>query len=186
MTDLINAILNRASQPRLTSPGPGRELLNQALACAARAPDHALLRPWRFLVIEGEGLDALGEVFASAVDDPREPLDADREKLRSMPRRAPMIIVGICSPKAHPKVPEVEQVMSAAAGLGYLLLALESAGFGAMWRTGSVAHHPAVREGLGLDAGERIAGFIYVGSVTTPKPAVPRPRPDELVSNWPA
>ncbi|MBS3805360.1 MAG: nitroreductase [Oleiphilaceae bacterium] len=185
MTAIIDAILNRASESRLTTPAPDPELLDRVFSCAARAPDHALLRPWRYLVIEGGGLDALGELFASAADDPAEPLAGDKDKLRRMPLRAPMIIVGICSPKLHPKVPEIEQVMSSAVGLGYIALALESAGFGAMWRTGAVAYHPVIRQGLGLNDCERISGFLYVGSVESPKPAVPRPAPDDFVARWP-
>lgn len=186
MTDMIDAILNRASEPRLTAPAPDRQLLDRVLACAARAPDHALLRPWRYLVVEGKGLDALGDLFASAAEDPDRPMAKDADKLRRMPLRAPMMIVGICSPRPHPKVPEIEQVMSAGVGLGYVLLALEAEGFGAMWRTGDVAYHPRVREGLGLAPEERIAGFLYVGSVESRKPGVPRPDVAEFVRNWPA
>ena len=65
MTAVTDFLLNRSSEPRLEAPAPDRETLNKAFACAARAPDHALLRPWRYLVVEGEGLEALGELFAS-------------------------------------------------------------------------------------------------------------------------
>lgn len=185
MTEMIDAILNRASEPRLTAPAPAPDVLERVMACAARAPDHALLRPWRYLVVEGEGLDALGRLFAECAADPEQPLAADPDKLRRMPLRAPMMIIGICSPRPHPKVPEVEQMMSTAVGLGYMLLALESEGFGAMWRTGDVAYHPRIREGLGLAPEERIAGYLYVGTVESHKPAVPRPEPAEFMSRWP-
>lgn len=186
MTDVIDAILSRASETRLTLPAPDQALLERVFECAARAPDHALLRPWRYLVIEGAGLTALGELFASAMDDPVMPLAGDSDKLRRMPLRAPMIIVGITCHKPHPKVPDIEQAMSSAVGLGYVLLALQSAGFGAMWRTGAVAYHPAVAKGLGLMDHEAIAGFLYVGTVESEKPAVPRPGVSEFVQRWPA
>lgn len=185
MTDMTDAILNRASEPRLIAPAPDRKLLDQVLACAARAPDHALLRPWRYLVVEGEGLDALGNLFASVAEDPDQPLGKDPDKLRRMPLRAPMMIIGICSPRPHPKVPEIEQVMSAGVGLGYALLALEAEGFGGMWRTGDLAYHPRIRQGLGLTTDEKIAGFLYVGTVESRKPPVPRPELSDFVSNWP-
>lgn len=185
MTNLIDAILERSSEPRLTSPAPGQALLDTVLECAARAPDHALLRPWRYLVIEGDGLRALGELYASAADDPEEPLAMDRDKLLRMPQRAPMMIVGISRHRPHPKVPQEEQVMSAAVGLGYILLALQSAGFGAMWRTGPVARHRVIRKGLGVGNNETIVGFLYVGMVNNPKPPVPRPAVEEFVGRWP-
>lgn len=180
MTDLINAILARASEPRLEAPAPDRGLLDQVFQCAARAPDHALLRPSRYLVIEGHGLERLGGLFAQTGAS-----DEERAKLRKMPLRAPMIIVGITSFKAHPKVPEIEQSLSTAVGMGYMLLALESAGFGGMWRTGEMAYHPLVKEGLGLTEHEAIAGFLYVGTVSSHKPAVPRPDTGHFVRTWP-
>ncbi len=185
MTHVIDAILERSSEPRLTSPAPGRAVLDKVFECAARAPDHALLRPWRYLVIEGDGLVSLGELFASAADDPDQPLSASRDKLLRMPQRAPMLIVGISCYRPHPKVPQAEQSQSAAIGLGYILLALQSAGFGGMWRTGPVARHPVIRTGLGVGDDETIIGFLYVGTVDSAKPPVPRPSVDEFVSRWP-
>lgn len=183
MTAVTDFLLNRSSEPKLESPAPDRETLETAFSCAARAPDHALLRPWRYLVIEGEGLEALGELFASTCANNSD--EKGIEKLRCAPLRAPMVIVGIASPRTHPKVPDIEQVMSAAAGMSFLELALEDAGYGVMWRTGSVAHHPSVHKGLGLEEHEQIVGFLYTGTVTSSKPSVPRPLVDEFVRYWP-
>ena len=48
-------------------------------------------------------------------------------------------------------------------------------GFVANWITEWYAYHPAVRDALGLKAGERIAGFVYIGHPV--EPLVDRPRP---------
>ncbi|OEY67347.1 nitroreductase family protein [Marinobacter sp. X15-166B] len=185
MNDVICAILNRASEPRLTAPAPDQATLDAAFQCAFTAPDHALLRPWRYLVIEGEGLHALGELFADSLDA-NDPNHAERcARVRQSPLRAPMIIVGITSYREHPKVPPVEQAMSAAVGMGYLALALDAAGYGAMWRTGSPAHSDVVEQGLGLADHEKISGFLYVGTVERAKPRVPRPEVADKVSRWP-
>jgi len=183
MTAVMDALLNRSSEPRLGNPAPDQQTLDNAFACAARAPDHALLRPWRYLVIEGEGLKTLGELFASTCGP--EASEKERDKLLRASRRAPMIVVGVACHRPHPKVPEQEQIMSAAVGMGYMLLALQSAGYGAMWRTGSMAHHPDVAEGLGLASNEQIIGFLYVGTVVSEKPGVPRPDQSSFVSRWP-
>lgn len=184
MTAIMDALLKRSSEPRLTAPAPDRATLEKAFACAARAPDHALLRPWRYLVIEGEeALNALGDLFATTLGD--DASEKERDKLRGKALRAPMVIVGVVSHQAHPKVPEIEQSMSAAVGMGYLLLALESAGFGGMWRTGAMAYNPDIARGLGLGDHEVITGFLYTGTVSSPKPAVPRPAQDDFVSRWP-
>ncbi len=183
MTAVSEFILNRTSEPRLDAPAPDQATLDRAFACAARAPDHALLRPWRYLVVEGEARAALAELFVSTCNE--NTTEAEAARMAKAPFRAPMIIVGIASPTPHPKVPEVEQVMSAAVAMGFLELALQEAGFGAMWRTGALAYHPVVREGLGLAPEESITGFLYTGTVVSAKPPVPRPEVSEFVQRWP-
>jgi nitroreductase len=97
-----------------------------------------------------------------------------------------MVIVGIASPQHHPKVPDVEQVMSAAAGMSFIGLALRDAGYGAMWRTGPMTYRSEVHRGLGLAEGESIVGFLYTGKVVQEKPPVPRPETREFVEIWQA
>ncbi|MFP3978682.1 nitroreductase [Marinobacter sp. KMM 10035] len=187
MSSVTDFLLNRASEPRLEAPAPDAAILDRAFTCAARAPDHALLRPWRYLVIEGEGLDALGEVLAVGYSDLRGKTDEKKlDIIRNKAHRSPMIIVGIASPKPHPKVPEVEQILSAGASMSYLGLALQDAGYGVMWRTGELVYNRLVLEGLGLEQGESIIGFLYTGTVSSNKPAVPRPELSEFVARWPA
>lgn len=182
MNTVTRFLLNRSSEPRLQAPAPGKEVLDQAFRCAARAPDHALLKPWRYLVVEGEALTELGEVFAGACAN--NATEKELEKARKAPLRAPMVIVGIAAPQHHPKVPEVEQILAAGSGMTLLSLALNDAGFGTMWRTGPVAYTRSVQESLGLAEGELIVGFLYTGSVAAEKPTVPRPETGEFVQYW--
>jgi len=182
MSTVTRFLLNRSSEPRLQSPAPDKAVLDQAFHCAARAPDHALLKPWRYLVIEGDALARLGDVFAGA--SANNATEKELEKARNAPLRAPMVIVGIASPSHHPKVPEVEQVLAAGSSMTLLSLALNDAGFGTMWRTGPVAYAHSVQEALGLAEDELIIGFLYTGSVVAEKPVVPRPDPGEFVEYW--
>ena len=102
MNSVTDFLLNRASEPRLEAPAPDASTLDRAFACASRAPDHALLRPWRYLVIEGDGLNALGELLAAGYSDMRgKTAEKKLEVIRNKARRAPLIIVGIASPKTH-------------------------------------------------------------------------------------
>lgn len=179
MSTVTGFLLNRASEPRLQGPAPGKEVLEQAFQCAGRAPDHALLRPWRYLVLEGDALTELGEAFAGACAN--NATEQELEKARHAPLRAPMIIVGIASPRHHPKVPEVEQILAAGSSMTLLSLALNDAGFGTMWRTGAVAYARSVHAALGLAESESIIGFLYTGSVIAEKPPVPRPANHEFV-----
>ena len=73
-------------------------------------------------------------------------------------------------------IPEWEQVMSAGAVCTTLLLAAQAMGFGANWITDWYAFDPRALALLGLEAGEKLAGFIYVG--TPPSAPLERARPD--------
>ena len=177
MSEIIDLMLARQSEPRLTNPAPDHGRVKQFVACALRAPDHALLQPSRYLVLQGEDLTRLGQFWREQVA--RAQPDADEavlSKAERLPMRAPMLVIGICRCRHHPKVPAIEQQISTGVGIGYLLLALQAEGYGAMWRTGEMAYHPEVQRWLGLDEDECIIGMLYVGTPESCKE--PHPRPD--------
>lgn len=181
-----DAILARTSQGQLMAPAPGPEVLSRAFACALRAPDHRVLRPWRYLVIEGDGLKKLGELFVAASCAETSGLAADViERLQKMPLRAPMIIVAITVYKDDPKAPPEEQLLSTGAAVQNFLLALHDQGFASMWRSGSITRNPHLKAGLGLAEHEAIAGFIYVGTTATEPRKITHLPVDEFVSAWP-
>ena len=59
----LEALLTRISNPHLSEPHPSSENMKLVFQAALRAPDHAWLRPWRFIEITGEGRKKLGEAF---------------------------------------------------------------------------------------------------------------------------
>lgn len=172
--DLIQGILTRTSNPKLVVPAPTSAELNTALRCAVRAPDHGRMRPWRFIVVEGEGLARLGAAFESATLQDTPTADpAAFERARSLPLRAPMIIVVAAVTAENPKVPRIEQVVAAGAAAQNIQLALHAQGYGCMWRTGGMASHPAVKAFLDLKVDDEIVGFLYVGTIEgEPRPVV--------------
>ncbi|MNY25131.1 putative NAD(P)H nitroreductase YdjA [compost metagenome] len=183
--EALEALLNRVSVARLDEPAPTpaqRELLFRA---ALRAPDHGQLRPWRFLTVEGAAREQLGELFARAqlTRDPDAPA-AVIDKARAMPLRAPLLVVAIACIKAHPKVPESEQLLAAGSAVHGLLLAAHAQGIGAIWRTGELSYDATVHAGLHLADNERIIGFVYLG---TPPTELRKPQPLEpadFVTTW--
>lgn len=179
------AILTRISQGKLTAPAPDAATLEQAFACALRAPDHRVLRPWRYLVIRGEALQRLGEVFVSASRAQNPGLDEqEAERLRKMPLRAPLIVVAITVHKQDPKVPEEELLLSTGAAVQNFMLALHASGFASMWRTGPLAHDAMMKGALGLADNESISGFIYVGTAATEPRKVTLLPVGEHVAEW--
>lgn len=179
--ELLNLMCKRVSSPRLEAPAPPVAVLEKIFQTALRAPDHMLLRPWRYLVIDGDARAQLGELFCEAAlkDSPRLTA-AQCDKYRSMPLRAPMILVGIAENQVHKKVPSEEQVVSCGVGMGYMLLALQSVGFGGVWRTGPMATNTVVKAQLGVQVHETLVGFLYMG---TPKGEL-RPVPELNTSDY--
>lgn len=182
----LDALLQRVSATKLIDPAPDQSTREMIFSAALRAADHGRLQPWRFLVIEADARNKLGELFeqVAAADDP-DLTPAARERFRAMPLRAPMIVVVVAKCLPHPKVPEIELVISAGAAAQNMITAAYALGVGAIWRTGELAYHPQVREGLGLQEHEQIVGYLYMG---TPGVAMePAPLLDyrEFFSEWP-
>jgi nitroreductase len=183
--DALTALTTRTSQGALTEPAPSPDVLTHAFQAALRAPDHRLLRPWRYLVIEGEALRRLGEIFLQAgLQDNPALTEVEQQRLFKMPSRAPMIVVAITVAKDDPKVPLVEQILSTGAAVQNFIVAIHAQGFASMWRTGWVTEHPHILQLLGLAANESIAGFVYIGTAaTTPRQLTPLTVSD-FVQQW--
>lgn len=180
----LEALQGRASMAALDEPAPTGEALQAMLRAATRAPDHGRMRPWRFFLVRGEARTRLGEVFAASLA--RRVPDAGPELLereRAKPLRAPLIVVVAAHPRPRKGVPEIEQVLSAAAAAQSLLLAAHATGYGGIWRTGEPAYDDAVKAAFGLAPSDAIVGFLYLG---TPREA-PQPHtadPDAFTSEW--
>lgn len=185
MNDILHFLQQRNSAPKLTAPAPTGDDLKQIFNAALRAPDHARLRPWRFLTITGSRRKALGEVLRDGLLR-RNPL-ADEvacSKVLASPLRAPLIVVAIARFSEHPKVPKIEQQLSAGCAAHAILLAAQATGFAGIWRTGNSAFDRGVMTDLGLAGNEEIVGFLYLGSRDGAAKPLPQLDTDDFVSNW--
>lgn len=185
MNPTLEFLQQRNSAPKLAAPGPSASQRSEMFRAAARAPDHAWLRPWRFITVEGERREALGQLLCDALVQ-RNP-DADeaaRTKAMNAPLRAPLLIVSVVKLQEHPKVPHIEQRLSAGCASQALLLAAEALGFAGIWRTGDPAFDPVVAQGLGLSDDEEIIGFLYVGTREGKAKSLPALDIESLVSAY--
>ncbi|WP_207063784.1 nitroreductase family protein [Motiliproteus sp. SC1-56] len=183
--DALELLQTRLSSPSLAGPGPTEAQLEAMLRAALRAPDHCCLKPYRFLSIEGGRRVELGELFLEAtLSDEPDLIEARREKVLAMPLRAPLVLVVIATLCEHPKVPAVEQRVTAGCAAHALELAAAAQGLGAMWRTGSLAYHPRVKAGLGLGSDEEIIGFLYLGTPANSSKKLPQEDPAAKLDVW--
>ncbi|MFV8783166.1 nitroreductase family protein [Microbulbifer sp. SA54] len=180
--DALAALHNRVSIGVLADPPPDAAQRENIFRAALRAADHGNLRPWRFLVVEGEARDRLGEIYLRATEQESGAAlpESQRERTLAMPLRAPLIVVAVTRLQEHPKVPFNEQRMSTAGAVQAMLTAAFAEGVGAYWRTGALAENRQVADALGLADNEEISGFIYMG---TPQKA-PRPAPELAVEDY--
>lgn len=185
---IVDFLLSRRSSKAalLAEPGPSAPELETILTAAARVPDHKKLAPWRFIVFEGDARRRFGEELAQvcareAADDASE-MRLETERGRFL--RAPLVVCAVYSPKPNAPVPEIEQVLSAGAACFNLCLAANALGYGTSWITEWYAFSAGVAKVLGLGEGEKVAGFIYIGTATETQPDRDRPALADIVSRW--
>lgn len=173
--ELLEAIQTRVSAAKLVAPGPTREHIEQIVAAGVRAPDHGRLRPWRFVVLEGEARAKLGDAMAQLLRSKLPDAAPEQlEKERSKPMRAPTIIA-VAATITKGKIPEIEQVVAVGAAVQNMFLAANALGYGAMWKTGGAAYDASVKALLGLAPEDHIVALLYLGKSAANGPLIPVP-----------
>lgn len=187
VSSLMTYLVTRRSIPsvKLVAPVPEADELRGILTVAARVPDHGKLVPWRFIVIGGTDTG----LFVGRLMDiwHRNHPDASPEAQaveRGKRAGAPLVVAVVSRAGEHPKIPVWEQELSAGAVCMNLVHAAHASGYGAQWLTGWPAYDTESAAVLGLEPGERIAGFVHIG--TPAEAPVERDRPDlaRIVTEW--
>lgn len=165
---LLDLVMSRRSATLLTEPGPSREQLERILLAAGTVPDHGLLRPYRFVVAEGEGRARFGDALASVAAGRRPDAPPTLfEKVRAKAFRSPALVVLVASPK--PGKIEIWEQNATAACAGYaLVLAAHALGVGAVWKSVPFTKGPALTEALGLSETEEMLGWVHLGTEARP------------------
>ena len=174
--EMIGWIQSRRSMGNLDVPAPSHAQIKAAIECAATAPDHKKLRPWRFIVTEGDARHDLGRALvdaakAKALNDGEVLSDKTIEKTHTLPLRAPVIITAVTQMQEHEKVPHFEQMLSTGAAVQNLILALKAQGFSTVWRTGLLCNEPTVKAYFGVGADDYVTAFVYTGTSAIDEPA---------------
>jgi nitroreductase len=182
---VVDFLARRRSASALTlrAPGPSPAELADLLRLAARAPDHGKLYPWRFIVLQGEAKAA----FAAQLDAlAHQRPDAAKAIAALGKLKTPPLAVAIVSSPVEGQIPEWEQVMSAGAVCTLMLTAAAAMGYGANWITDWYAFDEHALTLLGLAPGERVAGFLYIGTAGEPPQERVRPDVAALTTVWTA
>ena len=175
----------RSGRPReMVAPGPSEAELERILGIAARVPDHGKLFPWRFVTVAADQRESLAALLAEALPehDP-EAGPVHRQKALEFAHQAPCLVVLVAAPVSDHKIPLWEQQLSCGAAGMNLLLAAHAFGYVGGWITGWAAYSEAVRAAF-CGPGERIAGFIFLGSPGVPLQERPRAPLSTVARPW--
>lgn len=182
---LVDYLASRRSIPafQMGEPGPGKAEVEEMLTLASRVPDHGKLAPWRFIVYRGEERARIsGELKTMALakkpDLSEEMIKVEETRLS----RAPVVVAVVSKAAPHFKIPEWEQQMSAGAVCLNLLMAANALGYASNWLTEWYAFDEAAYPLLGVEPGEKVAGFIHIGTAMVPPTERPRPELAEIVT----
>lgn len=181
--EMQDRLARRRSAPAqsLTAPGPSPAEIERILQLGARTPDHGKLFPWRFVVMGPQSRADLARALAPLAAHQLDPGKA--AKVLSKLTTPPLTILVLSVPIAGHKVPEWEQQLSAGAVCMNLEHAANALGYAASWITDWYSYDPAALALYDVRAGERVAGFIHIGTLT--EPPLERPRPDvTALTTW--
>ena len=181
--ELQDRLARRRSAPAqsLAAPGPSRAEVQRILLLGARTPDHGKLFPWRFVVMGPQSRADLARALAPLAAHQLDPGKA--AKVLSKLTAPPLTILVLSVPIAGHKVPEWEQQLSAGAVCMNLEHAANALGYAASWITDWYSYDPAALALYDVRAGERVAGFIHIGTLA--EPPLERPRPDvAALTTW--
>lgn len=169
-------LATRRSAPAqsLVAPGPSDAELDDILHLGARTPDHGKLFPWRFVVLSPEARTRIAQTLTSLAQQQPDPGKAAKVLVKLT--APPVTVLVISAPIAGHKVPVWEQELSAGAVCMNLEHAASALGYSASWITDWYSYDPQAVALFGVRDGERIAGFIHIGTLT--EPPLERPRPD--------
>jgi nitroreductase len=167
--EVTQAIQSRQSVGRVKQDPVPRELVEKILESAVHAPNHRITEPWRFHVFAGKGRGELARARAelarilAETEGEEEELAAGRiSRERKKAFRAP-VVIAVISRGGRDEVETLENYAACAAAVQNMQLTAHALGLATIWRTGLQAYHPYMREFFGLEAGDKIVAYLYLG-----------------------
>ncbi len=173
---------------RLAEPGPDDEQLNLILRCAAAAPDHRELVPWRFVIIRAAARARLAEVFGNALVE-RDPSATPHqiEQAREKAFRSPVLMLAIVrTGSPGEEVPATERLLSAGCAVQNMLLMATAMGYASSLTSGKALQSAGMRALFSITQDEQAVCFLSLGTAIRSKPSRQRPEPGSYVFHLPA
>lgn len=186
MGQAFEAILKRRSIRKYKSDEVPKDKIKKVLQAANWAPSNGNSQPWEFIVIRGEYVDRVCQIFYDWAKDyiPNAPYIAPDKKPGMLKYAenlggAPIHIIVTYEVYDDEEKTE-ESLMAASAAIQNLCLAAWEEGLGTVWIAGYAANSEKTRKLLNLKEDRKIAGIIPIG-YPDEDPAPPPRKDPELI-----
>ncbi len=173
--EVKKAIESRRSVGQMKPDPVQREAIEEILESAVHAPNHKLTEPWRFHVFTGKGRGEFARVRAEVArlmaeaEGEEEGYIAGRvSRERKKAFRAP-VVIAVISKAGRDSVETLENYAACAAAVQNMQLTAHALGLATIWRTGPVAYHQHMRDFFGLEPGDSIVAYLYLGYPDAPE-----------------
>ena len=185
--DAISAITSRTSVRRFRDQPVPREIIQQLLDCAVRAPNHKLTEPWRFTVLTGRSKERFAEIRARHrlkrfSDQSSTEALAAADKVRRESSQTPAYIV-VMAAVSSDEITREDDYAAAMMAIANVMTAAQALGLGTYLRTGGVMRDPGLLELAGVPEHFRVVGILSLGYPAEVEP--PRRRkPAAELTDW--
>ncbi|MDP8033606.1 nitroreductase family protein [Pasteurella atlantica] len=162
MNSTLHLLQHRRSSRKFNDVAPNQAELDHILKAALRAPDHGLLKPYHFVVIDKSGMPQLKQHLIATVNE----FDMGSSCLdtaESITSTTPMIIGVVCKYSDKKPIPEWEQMLTAGCATYAMQLAANAQGFETCWITNKWVEGSALRHAFGCTEKDKIIALVRIG-----------------------
>lgn len=150
-------------------------IIEQMLENANWAPNHGRTQPWRFSVFTDNGLATLAnfqsELYKKVATAQGTFDETKFQKLATQPLQCSHIISIGMQRQASGRIPEIEEIEAVACAVQNMWLTAAAYGVGCYWGSGGITYYPEALEFFGLNEGDKLLGFLYLGKPKGELPA---------------
>ena len=144
----------------------GDPIIYSLLELADWAPTHGHTEPWRFIVFANDKVKQFCKDHAALykANTPEEKFEkAKYEKLLHTADHTSHIIAVYMKRGSNPKITVIEEICSVAAAVQNILLGASVLNIAALWSTGGLTYHKAMKAYFGLEEEDHMLGLLYLG-----------------------
>ena len=141
-------------------------IIHQLLELADWAPTHGRTEPWRFIVFEDLAKQQFcidhSELY-KANTNPEKFTQAKYEKLKEQGEPLSHIMIVYMKRTINNSIPVLEEIAAVSASIQNILLGAASLNISALWSTGGMTHHPAMKKMLDISEDDIVMGLLLLG-----------------------